>query len=122
MGHNGTAASEGKQVGVKCWHMGLNVVEKEGLQQMRSVNLHVNLFKEGVDGELVLGDAVLDKAGSQFAQIVEAESINSFLTESEAREWAEAILGFVNVVYKHDSISEVSIGNNHLNQILLGEC
>jgi hypothetical protein len=44
MGHLGTAGSECKQVFVECWHMGLNVVKNEGLQQMRSANLHFNLF------------------------------------------------------------------------------
>lgn len=59
--------------------MWLDVIEKESLQEMRSVDLKRDLFDEGSDVNLVKSNFILDELISELGWVVQVKSINGCL-------------------------------------------
>lgn len=88
---------------------------------MGSVDLHFNFFKEFFDFKVVFDDTVLDECRSQGGQIIKMKGVDCILGESVAHKWVQAVLGFVEVINDHNAVSEVSIVNDGLVEVSLGE-
>jgi hypothetical protein len=63
----------------------------------------------------------LDQSRSQLRKIIQVQSIDGLLAESVASDWVQAEGRFVQVIHDHDSISEVSVRNDRLEEVALGE-
>ena len=102
-------AAQSEHLSVERRHVRLDVVEQEGLQQVRSVQLHVHLLEEVLECSVRLVDLFLDQGGRQLAQVVQVQRVNGLLTQTEALDWVQTVLRFVQVVHYHHSVSEVAV-------------
>ena len=93
-----------ENVGVKCWHARLDVVEQECLKKIGSMKLHWNLKEEVGDGEPRRFDFILNKlrAISHSLKILKVESLYSFDRKSIATKWIHTELTLVDIVDYHD--------------------
>ena len=65
-----------QQIGVKDWHLRGNMVEEEGLQQMRAVDLDIDLLKEVANVQFLLTDLILRQREFHFDIFVKREGLN----------------------------------------------
>ena len=86
------AAAEFEQVSIERGHLGLNVIEKECLDQVRPVDLERNLFEEVVNGKAIVADDILNEFVFDRHVRVKVESSNSALGESKTLEWVQAVV------------------------------
>lgn len=99
-----------EKIGIKCGHVGLNMIEEVGLHEVATVDTDGDLLKELGDSQTLRADALLDQAqlvcGSSCCGrvltwgkcCVKVESFNRFLRETEAVKRVKAEIGLAHIV------------------------
>ena len=111
-----------EHVGVESWHVWLDVVEKESLKEVRSVDSHWNFLEENGHGKAIVSDFILQKLCGHFCWVIQVEGADCALREPVTPEWAETIWTLGHIIHDHNGVSEISVSSNHGQEVLGGEC
>ena len=96
------------------------MIEEEGLDKVRSVDLKWHFFEEVLNIETVLSNLVNDKSGA--VHLVKVERLDCSFRKSVALKWVKTILRLCNVIDNHNRVDVVLVRLDHLSQVEMGEC
>ncbi len=86
-----------EQVGIESRHLGLNVIEKVGLNQVRAVHADRHLLEKFCNRQVLRADALLNEVDFVCVLVLlqlgvaEIKGLNSFLRKTEAVEGVQSI-------------------------------
>jgi hypothetical protein len=117
------SCSQSELVSVEGGHVWLNVIEKECLDQVGSMNFQGHFLKEILNVQLAILNLLKDQSIGRLLLelVVQLKSFDGSLGKSETHEWVQSVVALGNVIDDHHGVSESTILINKGLQIAKGE-